>query len=240
MQMTETLIGTLSLGSTDDRLTFLIDKINEVIKPPRAATAENVNIRAMYVVNDLVNSHGGRFRREDLERLASLIADSPVLVGHDRSQAPLARTFHAETEERDGVAWLKSYFYWPRSADPVSDDLLQRIDSGVFKECSISFTYTAPECSVCGEDFRSCPHQLGQASPDGGNAHFIYRGISQVLETSLVFKGSVKGTYITDKLSLERPVVARAIARHGKNAASDRRVIAVRWHGQDCALVREA
>jgi hypothetical protein len=173
---------------------MLIDKINGVIQPPKPAAAENVNIRAMYLVNDLVNSHGGRFRREDLAKLCELIVDTPVLVGHNRAETPLARTFYAELEEKGGVLWLKSYFYWPKSDE--KDDLLLKIDSGILKECSISFTYTFPECSLCGEDIRKCQHELADDS-----AHFIYNGITQVLETSLVYKGSVRGTYITDKLS---------------------------------------
>ena len=113
---------------------MLIDRINNVIKPPRPATAENVNIRAMYVVNDLVNSHGGQFRREGLARLCELIVDTPVMIGHNRAGTPLARTFYAEITEKDGVIWLKSYFYWPR--DDQKDDLLLKIDSGILKECS--------------------------------------------------------------------------------------------------------
>jgi hypothetical protein len=198
-KITEILIGSLSLDTPDMRRAALIDKINSTIKPPREATADNVNIRAMYVVNDLVNSHGGRFRREDLTKLCELIVDTPVLVGHNREETPLARTFHAELEERGNVLWLKSYFYWPKSGE--QDDLLLKIDSGILKECSISFVYTTPECSVCGDDIRKCPHDLG-SGPDA--PHFIYGGISQVLETSLVYKGSVKGTYITDRLSISQ------------------------------------
>ena len=199
-KITEILVGSLALGLLDDRMAFLVERINDVIKPPRKATMENVNIRATYLVNDLVNSHGGRFRRDDLSRLSDLICDTPVLVGHKRSDIPLARTFYAELEERDGVTWLKSYFYWPKE-NVLHDDLLLRIDSGLLKECSISFTYTVPECSVCGEDMRQCPHDIDALHLDLSHPHFIYSGITQVLETSLVYKGSVKGTYITDKLS---------------------------------------
>ena len=200
-KLTERLIGCLALDSPHDRISFLINKINENIKPPRQATSENVNIRAMYVVNDLVNSHGGQFRREDLAHLAKLIIDSPVLVGHNRSEAPMARTFHAELEEKGDVRWLKGYFYWPKEADSANDDLLQKIDSGILKECSIAFVYTFPECSVCGEDIRKCSHEINIGGDRSGDTHFIYNGITQVLETSLVYKGSVRGTYITDKLS---------------------------------------
>jgi hypothetical protein len=207
-KLTELLIGHLSLDSPDDRRSFLIEQINRAIAPPQAATAENVNIRAMYIVNDIVNSHGGRFHRDDLDRIAKLLVDSPVLVGHNRADMPLARTFYAELETRDGIEWVKSYFYWPKSSDGQPDDLERKIDSGVLKECSISFVYGFPECSICGEDFRRCSHEIGRGD-NGDQPHFIYRDIQQVLETSLVYKGSVRGTHITDKLSLRSETAAR-------------------------------
>jgi hypothetical protein len=151
----------------------------------------------MYVVNDQVNSHGGRFRGGDLLHLCMLIADTPVLIGHNRVGEPMARTFHAEVEKRGDVLWLKSYFYWPKTEN---DDFLAKIDSGVFKECSISFTFTYPECSACGQDIRNCPHEIELNSQGADKTYFLYRGITQVLETSLVYKGAVRGTHITDRL----------------------------------------
>ena len=209
-RITELLIGRLSLDKPGERLAFLVDEINRVIKPPRAATCDNVNIRAMYIINDLINSHGGRFRGEDLAGICEQIRDTPVLVGHNRSDAPLARTFHAELEEKDGVQWVKSYFFWPRVTAGESDDLLLKIDSGVLKECSISFVYGYPECSVCGEDFRRCSHEIDPVPTSDSKPHFIYRDISQILETSLVYKGSVKGTYITDKLTRDNNIVVES------------------------------
>jgi hypothetical protein len=233
-KITEVLIGSLSLGDPEDRRAALIDQINNIIKPPKPATAENVNIRAMYVVNDMINSHGGRFRRDDLSKLCDLIADTPVLVGHNRAETPLARTFHAELEERSNVLWLKSYFYWPRSEG--SDELLLKIDSGILKECSISFIYTVPECSECGEDIRRCPHELG-AGPD--SPHFIYGGISQILETSLVYKGSVRGTYITDKLSADIKKAIHVNSSQTKFAVdSNRRTATGILNGRECLLIK--
>ncbi len=196
-RLKEILVGNLSVKHPDERIDFLVNQINKNIRPPRKATLDNVNIRVMYLLNDLVNSHGGRFRRADLVSLSNLIIDTPVLIGHDRSSAPLARNFHAELEQKGKILWLKSYFYWPRSNDGEPDQLLEKIDSGILKECSISFVYTTPECSDCGQDIRNCPHEADAKN----GTHFIYKGITQVLETSLVSKGSVKGTYVTDKLS---------------------------------------
>ncbi|MEE8418181.1 MAG: hypothetical protein V3S06_05895 [candidate division Zixibacteria bacterium] len=196
-RLKEILISDLSVKHPHGRIDFLVNQINKNIRPPRKAAPDNVNIRVMYLLNDLVNSHGGRFKRDDLASLSRLIIDTPVLIGHDRSSVPLARTFHAELEQKGEMLWLKSYFYWPKSNDGVSDQLLDKIDSGILKECSISFIYTTPECSDCGQDIRNCPHE---ANANNGT-HFIYKGITQVLETSLVSKGSVRGTYVTDKLS---------------------------------------
>lgn len=199
-KLTEILIEKLSVRKPEERLEFLIDRINENIKPPKKAKQDNVNIRVMYIINDRVNSHGGRFKRADLLKLCNLIVDTPVLIGHNRAGEPLARNFHAELEHIDSTVWLKSYFYWPRVPDTERDTLLEKIDSGILKECSISFVYTFPECSECGQDIRNCPHEIG-AGEDDSKVHFIYNGISQVLETSLVYKGSVKGTFLSDKLA---------------------------------------
>lgn len=216
-KITETLTGQLSIDNPDRRKAFLIDKINEVIKPPRAATDKNVNIRAMYLLNDLVNSHGGRFDGEELSELCKLILDTPVMIGHNRAEAPLARTFCAELEEKDGVLWLKSYFYWPRKENGTADEILEKIDSGILKECSISFVYTFPECSVCGEDMRKCAHEINLSSDDNDRQFFYYKGVKEVLETSLVYKGSVKGTFVTDKLSRpDKAQIAVSLNNHKK------------------------
>lgn len=241
-KLTELLVGHLSLNSPDDRQAFLIEQINRAVKPPQAANAENINIRAMYIVNDLVNSHGGRFRREDLSRICELLADSPVLVGHNRADIPLARTFYAELEERDGINWVKSYFYWPKSADSQPDELQRKIDSGVLKECSISFVYSFPECSVCGEDFRRCNHEANHAAAGHEQAHFIYRDIQQVLETSLVYKGSVRGTHITDKLSHSAPQAAAIVAESDSPKIalpSNGNGIVARWRGSNYLIIKK-
>ena len=177
--ITETLSGAITIDKPDERKAFLIDRINEIIKPPRRATSDNVNIRAMYLLNDQVNSHGGRFERQELSTLCELILDTPVMIGHNRVEAPLARTFHAELEEKGDILWLKSYFYWPSRGDGAPDETLEKIDSGILKECSISFVYTFPECSVCGEDMRKCPHNIDLAPDQNVRQYFYYREIGR-------------------------------------------------------------
>ena len=64
----------------------IISLINENIKPPNPVGPGDVFVRAMYVVSDEINSFGGRFPAEEHSRLAALLIDSPVLVGHRKDK----------------------------------------------------------------------------------------------------------------------------------------------------------
>ena len=86
----------------------ILSIINERIKPLSPVTAEDIYVRAMYIVSDRVNSYGGRFPADEFPRLVELLIDSPVLVGHRKDSLPIGRTFHAEIVERDGRPWIKS------------------------------------------------------------------------------------------------------------------------------------
>lgn len=180
----------------------LIDLINRNVDPPAAIGADDVYIRAMYVVSDQVNSFGGRFPRDEHEGLASLLVDSPVMVGHRRDKLPVGRTFHATSVMRGDVQWVKSYFYWLKSAEG-SENLRDNIDGGIYKECSVAFTYCLPECSVCNKDIRECEHEpLREYRHDGTivSCWYNYRQLERVLETSLVYRGALRDTSVSRDL----------------------------------------
>jgi hypothetical protein len=184
----------------------LVDLINKNINPPTAVDKSDVYIGAMYVVSDEVNSFGGRFPLEEHERLAHLLVDSPVMVGHRKDKLPIGRNFHAVVVERDGKSWVKSYFYWLKSTEGA-EALKKNIDGGIYKECSIGFTFLFPECSVCKKDIRTCPHEPFQRYEQKGDgvadvAYFNYRQIERVLETSLVYRGAVPDTAVSRELAL--------------------------------------
>jgi hypothetical protein len=180
----------------------LIDLINRNVGPPTTLGGNDVYIRAMYVVSDQVNSYGGRFPVEEHERLVSLLIDSPVMAGHRKDKLPLGRTFHAVTMKRGDENWVKSYFYWLKGSEKAQD-LKENIDAGIYKECSIAFTYHLPECSVCGKDIRQCSHESFQEYHSGSGravCHYNYRQIEKVLETSLVYRGALPETSVSREL----------------------------------------
>ncbi len=184
-----------------DELVFLI---NSRIKPPKPVTKEDIFVRTMFLVSDEVNSYGGHFPLEELCNIANLVIDSPVMVGHTREKLPIARNFKAEVLQKEGRNWVKVWFYWLKSAkDALS--LKENIDHGIYKECSLGFVFEFPECSICGEDMRRCQHiPFKSYRTEGGEkeAYFNYRNISQVLETSLVYRGAVPNTSMSDELWL--------------------------------------
>ena len=225
--MTSTLFGQLAahtLRSSDQQTHLaqaqsdLIALINEHIHPPTPLTLDDVHIRAMRLVSDEVNDHGGRFPREEHERLCELVIDSPVLIGHDRSHLPVARNFAARCVDEGERRWVEVWFYWLRGDGPHHDQLAADIDAGVVKEGSIGFEFALPQCSICGEDIRTCEHIPG-FEYEGQTAHYEYRNIIRVLETSLVYRGATPNTRIVNyplfaKLgSLTRPARLSAAGR---------------------------
>ncbi len=192
----------------------LIALINGNVAPPNPVTGQDVFVRSMFIVSDQINSCGGRFPVEEHSRLAELLVDSPVLVGHRKDHLPIARTFHARLIERDGQHWVQSYFFWLRSADGALN-LKDNIDGGIYKECSIGFTFHLPLCSICGQDIRTCTHEpLTPYVKDGVEqvCHYDYREIERVLETSLVYRGAIPNTAIGKGLDpAERAVVTQSI-----------------------------
>jgi hypothetical protein len=204
-----------SLGTVSARLAHpaeevfspdLVELINKNVNPPTPVKESDVYIGAMYVVSDEVNSFGGRFPPDEHERLARLLVDSPVIVGHRKDMLPIGRNFHAAVVERDGKSWVKSYFYWLKSTEGAGT-LRENIEGGIYKECSIGFTFHFPECSVCGKDIRVCPHEPFQQYSSGDKndtdrtAYFNYRQIERVLETSLVYRGAVPDTSVSRELA---------------------------------------
>jgi len=182
-------------------------------------TKDDIYVRAMYLCNDLVDYYFTRFDSGDLDAICDMIIGQSVLVGHKKEEAPLARFYKAEKvirkdkeflNETTGkpVEWVKAYFYWAKGTTDA-EDIRAKIDTGTWKEVSISWTYSKAICSICEKDMMDmsalfsegsseepCKHRLGKAY-EGKLCYATIRDIKKVLEGSVVFKGGQKFTEFT-------------------------------------------
>jgi len=185
----------------------LVSLINTRLTPPVPVTSDDVYIRAMYLVSDQVNSYGGRFPLDEQKRITELVIDAPVLMGHNKEKLPIGRNFKAELVDREGKTWVKVWFYWLKNYKGA-ESLQENIDHGIYKECSLGFSFELPECSICSEDIRKCSHLPFKSYLDSpGNqkqAHFNYRKIVKVLETSIVYRGATPDTAFSLDLDVFR------------------------------------
>jgi len=185
----------------DEQTEENVSTINKLLSPVKPLNQNDVHVRTMLVTSDEANSQGGRFSEDELPHLSELIPGSPVMIGHDKSKLPIARCFKSELVERDGRTWVKAWFYWLRST-AGAEDMARNIDGGLYTECSLGFSFGFPECCICTGDIRKCSHVAGHEyrlqSGERTTCHFLYRKVSRVNEISLVYRGAVAGTSISD------------------------------------------
>ena len=98
------------LSEQTDQNIALINKF--ALKP---LTREEVNIKSMWLCNDIIDSYFSRFNEKTLGDLAELCPGSPVLIGHQKETLPIGRFFKATVAMReDSHYWLRAWFYWPK------------------------------------------------------------------------------------------------------------------------------
>lgn len=182
---------------------------------------DDVFIRSMWICNDMIDSYFSRFNSKTLQVLAEKIVGQAVLIGHQKDTLPVGRFFKAQKVTReDRHEWLRAWFYWPKDMDKVGDAILSRgIETGLYRECSISWVYKKAICSICGQDIRNCEHIPGKEYAIDGKVRLCWYetdDITDVLEGSFVFKGGQHGTSFASEsraaLAQERDRITRKFA----------------------------
>lgn len=181
----------------DELLPGHIDLINQgALKPVKA---DEIHVRSVYIASDQVADDGLKFSRGALEQIASEIQGKSLLVGHDKTMAPIARFYHAEIARREGspATWVRAWFFWTKLNDRAAgvESIAGNIDSGVWKDSSVSF--------------RVLPTQVR-------NREILQ--VKNVLEGSVVYMPSDEGTVFagaraagTNTLQLDTETINRAI-----------------------------
>lgn len=115
---------------------------------------------------------------EELEASAGTLVGVPVMVDHGKTSESVAGKVLVSTwEDRAGLDGTVSYVARVRKSHPVSE----AVRVGDISTVSIGATAEHIECSVCGEDMRTCAHHIGQSYEMDGEeklATAIGRGLT--------------------------------------------------------------
>ena len=131
-------------------------------------SAEEVYVFSLCLCDNEVDRDQERFPEKTLEQLAPLFVGKSGLFDHSWSaRGQAARLYRTEvvreperlTQAGDGYCWLKGWAYMVRTPD--NQGLIAEIEGGIKKEVSVGCAVERSVCSICGEEFHTCPHEKG-------------------------------------------------------------------------------
>lgn len=147
-------------------------------------TADSLFVFRLCACDNQVDRDMERFTDRTLDQLAELFVGKPMLRDHTWSaNSQTARIYAAGTEMSGGVKRLILRAYMPRTsrtANTITD-----IESGILREASVGVAVAHHICSICGEDFMSCPHVRGREY-DGKICHVDLDDAVDAYESSFV------------------------------------------------------
>ena len=147
-------------------------------------TAESLFLFKIAACDNQVDRDMERFTEGTLDEMAEAFVGKTVLRDHDWSaNSQTARIYAGGTEMKEGVKRLILRCYMPRSNRTAGT--VAAIESGILREVSVGCAIKRAVCSVCGEDYYTCPHHKGEEY-DGKTCHVDLDGLADAYEVSLV------------------------------------------------------
>jgi len=166
----------------------VLESINKLTLSP--ISAEDVVAYPVMLIDDRVTRNNTQYPKEFQKMLLSLpigegsVIGAPMLLGttedHQANAAcQLGRIYEAEqVVDKEGHYGILGHMYMLKAGNK---ETLNKIDSGILKEVSISTKVEMPICSICQQDIRTCGHKVGQES-----CHVTMTGKGFCAEVSLV------------------------------------------------------
>lgn len=174
--------GLLEKQSVDDGEISLINR-----QALRTLAAEEVFTFRLAACDNRVDRDNERFTDEALGTLAKLFVGRTVLCDHKWAAAgQTARVYAAAVEDQgEGVKRLVLRCYMLRNEQ--SKAVIDAIEGGIMRECSVGCSVGKAVCSVCRTDkVRSaCPHRPG-AEYEGQKCHVDLDDAKDAYEVSFV------------------------------------------------------
>lgn len=147
-----------------------------------------------------VDRHGSRFPDDELEVINRLVPGRPLMERHDlRGSLPKGTFFRSMLHiSGDHISVRPSVYVLQLESNR---DFIANIEGGIYRETSIGFTFSLPECSICGKDIRRCIHVPGKQY-DSNLCFYWLRGVQEVIEGSVVASGSQGTRFISELRSM--------------------------------------
>lgn len=189
LKLAATTEGGPASGATDAHLAA-INAMPGVLTP---LTAADLFVRECVAINDQPLKNGLRLGPAELGQIAALSPGKGIHRNHDTWTAegglPVGRIFAARMVGGEVI----QTFYILATDEGV--DLVRQIDGGAITEVSVSFMYDQLMCSICDTSLFDCAH-VPLETYDGKMCEGLVRGVTEYLETSLVWQGMANETRI--------------------------------------------
>jgi len=172
-------------------------------------SAEEVYVFSLCLCDNEVDRDQERFPEKTLEQLAPLFVGRSGLFDHQwstRNQA--ARIYRTEvvreswmTEAGEPYCYLKGCAYLLRTEG--NRELIAAIEGGIKKEVSVGCAVERSVCSICGEEFHTCPHEKG-AEYGGRRCWAELVGASDAYEWSFVAVPAQRNAGVMKHMRMEQ------------------------------------
>ncbi len=135
-----------------------MDKINLYTKKP--LEPQDVYVFSVRLCDNQVDRDGEQFSTSALPILGELFLGKTCICDHQWSSGQqVARIFDTQVVSEGDLSYLKGWGYLLQT----QVDLIAQLDGGIKKEVSVGCAMGKRICSVCGQDYDSCPHEKGTA-----------------------------------------------------------------------------
>lgn len=154
----------------------------------RPLAGDEFSVFTLDLCHNQVDRHFSRFPDDELGTISAMVPGRPLMERHDlRGSLPRGTFFRSTLHEDGDRVSVRPDVYVLRT--PENAGFILNIEGGVYRETSIGFSFRLPECSICGNDLRTCAHVPGRTYGDK-TCHFVMRGVLEVIEGSVVPSGS--------------------------------------------------
>jgi len=179
-------------------------------------TSEEVYVYPIILTSNNKDRDYEYFDKKDLDTLAKLFVGKTGIFDHSwKSGNQHSRVFKCKVEAVEGEVNFKGeQLYvlraWAYTIKQGNEDLIAKIDAGIYKEVSIGFKISDLECSICGNsffDYENCKHYPGREYTNQGVksiCHLRMKDPTDAYEFSLVSVPCNTDAQTTKGITLEK------------------------------------